>query len=371
MNNFLKVYKARLHILTPTFIGSGKEISKKEYRLLMSEKKIAVYDPGKFYQAMKKCGKESAYENYLLDSRGSDLNYWMKTNGIDSNKVASAVRYCIDWGDRMELGNSKTQIMEFIKDPYGNPYVPGTSIKGMLRTILLGYEISKKKNYYSQEAERISSFRSNRPSNKNYKREADSVENKAFRKLSRDVKHPNDAVNDVLQGLIVSDSKPLSVNDIVLCQKIDYHMDSSKKPLNILRESLKPGVDVEFTITIDSSVCKYDADIILEAIKVFNDMYHAEFLSKFNSGKRPPSTVYLGGGVGFVSKTFIYSMFKGDESVKVATDIFKNTLPEKIFITHKHANNKKLGVSPHILKCTNYNGKCYQAGMSRFEIESL
>ena len=46
MKDFLKVYKAKLHILTPTFIGSGKEISKKEYRLLMRDQKIAVYDPG-------------------------------------------------------------------------------------------------------------------------------------------------------------------------------------------------------------------------------------------------------------------------------------------------------------------------------------
>ena len=371
MKDFLKVYKAKLHILTPTFIGSGKEISKKEYRLLMRDQKIAVYDPGKFYLAMKQCGKASAYENYLLDSRGSDLNFWMKNNDISADIVAPAVRYCIDWGDRMDLGKSKTQIMEFVKDPYGNPYIPGTSIKGMLRTILLGYEISRNRKQYDQEAEKIKSFQTYKPSNKNYRRDASDVENKAFRKLRKDEKHPNDAVNDILQGLIVSDGKPVSVNDLVLCQKIDYHTDTSKMPLNILRESLKPGVEVEFTITIDSSVCKYDADTILEAISSFNDMYYDEFLSKFGSGKRPATTVYLGGGVGFVSKTFIYHMFRGDEGVKVASSVFKNTLPEKIYFTHKHGNDARQGVSPHVLKCTNFHGKCFQVGMSRFEIEPM
>ena len=371
MKDFLKVYRARLHILSPTFIGSGKEISKKEYRLLFEDRKIAVYDPGKFYLAMKQFGKAAAYEEYLLDNRGSDLNYWMEKYKISDDMVAPAVRYCIDWGDRMDLGKSKNQIMEFIKDPYGNPYVPGTSIKGMLRTILLGYEISRNRKLYSQEAGKIESYSPKYISNKNYQREANAVENKAFKRLTRDEKHPDNAVNDILQGLIVSDSKPLSVNDLVLCQKIDYHTDSSKKPLNILRESLKPGVDVEFTISIDSTVCKYDADTILEAISSFNDMYYDEFSSKFGIERNLPSTVYLGGGVGFVSKTFIYHMFRGDEGVKVACNVFKNTLHEKIYITHKHGDDKRRGVSPHVLKCTNYNGKCFQVGMSRFEIEPL
>ena len=38
------------------------------------------------------------------------------------------------------------QIISFIKDAYGKPYIPGSSIKGMLRTILLCYDILNNKN---------------------------------------------------------------------------------------------------------------------------------------------------------------------------------------------------------------------------------
>lgn len=31
--------------------------------------------------------------------------------------------------------------MTCITDPYGNPYIPGSSLKGMLRTLLLGRDI--------------------------------------------------------------------------------------------------------------------------------------------------------------------------------------------------------------------------------------
>ena len=33
MKDYLKVYKAKILVMSPTFVGSGKDISKKEYRL--------------------------------------------------------------------------------------------------------------------------------------------------------------------------------------------------------------------------------------------------------------------------------------------------------------------------------------------------
>ena len=369
MSDHLRVYKAKLHVLCPTFVGSGKDISKKEYRLSPTEQKVVVYDPGKFYQVVQKHGKSSQYEDFLLNDKNSDLNYWIKKNGLSVEILSPAIRYSVAWGDRMELGNSKVQIMEFMKDPYGKPYVPGTSIKGMLRTILLGYEISQRRRDYDSVSRSISGFSTDRPSNKAYTREAKEVETTAFNTLSKDEKSKGNAVNDVMQGLIISDSKPLNTSDLVLCQKIDYHPDKEKKPLNILRECLRPGVDIEFTITIDKTACKYDDEIIFEAIKVFNKMYHECFLSKFGSGERPANTVYLGGGVGFVSKTIIYPLYGSDKGVKVTQSVFRNTLHPRIFTEHGHGKDLAQGVSPHIMKCTKLNGKNCQMGMCRFEMQ--
>ena len=138
---------------------------------------------------------------------------------------------------------------------------------------------------------------------------------------------------------------------------------------NILRECLRSGTHIEFTITIDTQTCPYDVDKIMEAIKVFNDMYYDCFLSKFNSKKRPEDTIYLGGGAGFVSKTIIYSLFGAEEGVEVAENVFRNTLNRDVFISHGHKNDSRYGVSPHILKCTRMNGKRFQMGMCRFIIE--
>lgn len=369
MKDYLKVYKAKILVMSPTFVGSGKDISKKEYRLSDEEQKVVIYEPGKFYHLMQKAGKAPQYENFLMNDSRSTLEDWMRDNRVSFSSVDEAVRYSVSWGDRMDLGGSKTQIMEFTKDPYGLPYVPGTSIKGMLRTILLGYEISQNPEKYSQQAEQIKRFRSDKPSNRNYQRDAKNVESTAFNTLNKDEKKRENAVNDVMQGLIISDSKPLRLDDLVLCQKIEYHTNGEEKPLNILRECLRSGTYIDFTITIDTQTCPYDADKIMEAIKVFNDMYYDCFLSKFGSKKRSADTVYLGGGAGFVSKTIIYQMFGPEEGLVVAENVFRNTLHPRVFNEHGHKNDSRYGVSPHILKCTRLHGKRFQMGMCQFIIE--
>ena len=55
-------------------------------------------------------------------------------------------------GDAL-LGNGGKQgrtheIQCFIKDAYGMPYIPGSSIKGMIRSALLAYEVKKNPKKY-------------------------------------------------------------------------------------------------------------------------------------------------------------------------------------------------------------------------------
>ena len=57
-------------------------------------------------------------------------------------------KYVLDTADayieKFERGQNTVQnILEYIKDGYGVPYVPGSSVKGMLKTALLCYEITR------------------------------------------------------------------------------------------------------------------------------------------------------------------------------------------------------------------------------------
>ena len=63
---------------------------------------------------------------------------------------------------------------------------------------------------------------------------------------------------------------------------------------------------------------------------------------------------FVGGGSGFVSKTVIYPLFGEKEGIETVKNIFDRTNVPK---THQHYKDTRMGVSPHILKCTRYQGK--------------
>ena len=85
---------------------------------------------------------------------------------------------------------------------------------------------------------------------------------KVFEVLDKAVEEKKEnAVCDELSGLRISDSRPLYVQDLILCQKIDKGMDGNNQILPIFRECLKPEIKIYFDMTIDESICNYKSQI--------------------------------------------------------------------------------------------------------------
>ena len=157
----------------------------------------------------------------------------------------------------------------------------------------------------------------------------------------------------------------MSREDIILCQKWEQHTDGTYKTLNLLRECIKPGTVIKSTLTIDETLCNIKKEDILEAVQLFYEQYYQNFQKKFSrSDRRKPNTVFLGGGSGFVSKTVIYPLFGEKEGIETVKNIFDRTNVPK---THQHKDTR-IGVSPHILKCTRYQGKEYMMGECELNI---
>ena len=157
------------------------------------------------------------------------------------------------------------EIDSFCKDAYGMPYVPGSSIKGMLRTALLAAEIENNPEDYRRIASEISTNvqeRSNRV--RCLAKETQKLEQQAFYTLGRE-QRSSSAVNDHMAGLIVGDSDPIELEQLILSQKIDFTLDGAERPLPILRETLKPGTEVRFSLTIDRTLCPYS----IKEIRIF------------------------------------------------------------------------------------------------------
>ena len=97
MKNYLKSYRIHLKVLGPVFIGSGKELSKKEY-LFYKNNQIAVIDIVKFYLELKKIKKLDSFEAFMLDEH-EHLGSWIRKNNINNSIVDRCIKYTLDKGD--------------------------------------------------------------------------------------------------------------------------------------------------------------------------------------------------------------------------------------------------------------------------------
>ena len=377
MKEYLKTYQMVLRTEGPVHIGTGKTLSKKEYIFLFRQKKVLIPNVNRLYQGLEGKGLGTRFAQYLLSDGRMNLSGWLRENNISPQEYQRWIKYELDCGDFLEEeGKKQIQIADFQKDSYGLPYVPGTSIKGMLRTILLAYRLLTEKGNWRSEGDRVArEARQSSDSRKWYlSRENAKIEEMMFHTLQRkDAKGKEvdrrNAVNDCLFGLIVSDSEPLSLDDLVLCQKIDENVEGRRHAINILRESIKPQREIRFQLTIDTKLCQYTIEDILRAAELFGDAYYEMYLSKFKSSDRPMgNAVWLGGGAGFFTKTVMYPLLGQRQGLDATVSVFEHTLPKKIAGQHKHDRDRDYGISPHILKCTQYRGKSYQMGMCRLEM---
>lgn len=370
MKQYLKTYDLILKTKGPVFVGSGKEIGKKEY-VFLSKDRIGIPDISGLYQMVKGRRKDREFESFLLQNGREDLSGWLRKQNFNIRDLKPYIKYELGCGDAVFEKNSRMQILEAVKDPYGYPYIPGTTLKGMFRTVLLCEVILQNPEKYRISKETITSQVFARTEGKinrtSYlKKEISNVEATAYRTLNRPETKYSDAVNDYMQGFIVSDSEPLSIEDLYLCQKVDLHTSGEETRLPILRECIKPGTEIRFSLTIDRSVCPLTEENIFNAIAHFNEVYDKCYTRSFpHTDKISAKDVFLGGGCGFVSKTVIYALYGKKQGLEVAKNIFKKTGVPRV---HKHEKDSEYGASPHIYKCARYDGKFLPMGLCGIQI---
>lgn len=371
MREFLKTCRVELQTRSPLFIGDGRKLGKKEY--FRRGDFLYVPDMQKMAQGLSKKRLLSDYEDYVLGDQREDLRRWLESKGVFWKEMESWTAYKMNTGD-IASGRKLSMLDTFIKDPYGCPYIPGSSLKGALRTILLVYMIHKERDRFEQSRRTIREKAVSSNDNRKYylKSETQRLEAEAFHRLNRLAEKPDDfynAVNDIMSGIRISDSAPLHTEDLVMCEKMDMSTGGQFKMPVVARECIQPGTKVEFTLTLDECF-PYSVEQITEAIKLFATDYlncFYKFFYKKNPDLQPPRVnyIWLGGGVGYVSKTVVYNLLNREDRLNTVAKIMQKTVRDT---RHGHDHDEEKGVSPHMLKCTKYKGKFYELGQCALKI---
>lgn len=388
MKSPLKVYDIELTVKGPVFVGDGQELKKKEYIKLRGSNKVVIPKLDRMYADLCYMGKQREYEKYMLMDNEIRLGDWIQNQRIPDKYIDSWKDYELHAGDAIIDKDKTLQVMTCVKDAYGNPYIPGSSLKGMLRTILLTQDICKNPGKFRKMKDEIETNikRAGKVNRTQFLNKEDKeLEVASFHSLRRKENKRWEMVNDYMAGIIVSDSEPLSTDDLTLCQKVEYYVNGREKRLPLLRECIKPNTKIRFQLTIDTSIGKTDTRLnrldeneIMQAIANFSNLYYDVFVKKFRGLDIPSSnTVWLGGGVGYVSKTVLYALFGSDLGMDLVSKMFylfeesdnhKNNNKKK----HKNDNDTtKWGVSPHIYKMTQYEGKRLPFGQCEVKITKV
>lgn len=380
MERFLN-YRLTIETIGPLFIGSeeNKNIAKSEY--IIDRNTLYVFDMRKMFNGLVKYHLDKAYAQDVLQCNQKSNNLWsfLKNNGISYDRYKQWIAYSLLLPDNVEI---KSNILAFMKDAYSKPYVPGSSLKGAIRTCILNALLlnGENENFVTETENALKIHERNR---KAYlSRNASEMETSIFNTLKRKGTKSTDAVNSIFQGLTISDSEPLDTDCLILCPKIDILPTESHKRnqlKNVVRECIKPGTKITFYVHIDSKFFHYDDKQILQFIRQnylnIEEKYLSSFPSTINSNDE--YKIYLGGGSGFVTKTCVYSLFdERDRAVKNAGEILDSVDSIKGGENRTKMGNHlhdfdKYGVAPHTRKSTIIDGKTYDFGLCNICFEPI
>ena len=286
MKTEYRTFQFSLLAMAPIHIGNGEKYTSREF--IYENGYFYFPDMGKFYNRMVEKGYDQKFERFLQETKPSARNNRL-ISFLEDNRISDRnfggyriIETKLETNNNYLRGGALNQVSKFIRDPFGNPYIPGSSLKGAIRTILMNTN----------------------PDWNNKNVVQDEKENKSL--IPWGAKKGQD-YDDLFNAIRVSDSKPFSNDRLILVQKWDHKAKPPRaKSIPLYREAIVPSTKINFTITTTTK----EAGILMEELgqraQAFYKEYKNFFLSDFPENKIQPNLqypIYLGAGSGAWTKT--------------------------------------------------------------------
>lgn len=360
----LSVYDLILTTRSPLHIGSGNVIAKTEYLFDPRTETVTLINTEALLNWLYRMRLADSYESFVL-SGDTRLYRFLRDHNITNRDLKDLGLYSVNAADALDDSHSLKEIHTFIRDSNYRAYIPGSSIKGAFRTVILAGMMTKNK---------IGSWPNDSSKSRNA-RQMQELEGQYLNILSlkkdRAGNRINDPVNSILRGLSISDSEPISDSNMILVGKIDVNEKGEYKKIPLCRECIRPDTTLRFKLTLDHSALpeEFTSESLIKLILAFDDFYDKTYLARFT----PPSdaspisylnAIILGGGAGFFAKSLAYPYLGIQNGMQYTERIMREQ-----FRKHKHEQDiSKHGISPHTMKYGKYRGELYPFGVCGVQI---
>lgn len=370
-----KTYNATIKIATPVYIGSGDKLDRTQYARYGDT--VYVIDESKLSRELIKYGLVECFIENLSKPRFELSRFFDQfIKGVKTAERVQSYHVAADNESEsiptlfrgMERKSSMNDLLTFTKTPNGEPYIPGSSVKGAIRTALLYSKITDPQNANKRDRWWGNITRALQPLSgprQSYRvRSGVSKEiSKTVREIENSFFRADDIVNNEARQISVSDSRPISIKQLGIFRKIDrfaYKEDN----FFTYAEYLKPRCVAEITIGLS-----YSKQEIETMLKKYTDFVRTRVRNAFNIGinKKIKTNLYadtspnliLGGNTGFYTKSLLYALAPDDANAAQAVKKILDMKFSKRSRTrdYKEAENFEQSFSPRAAKTIRYKVK--------------
>ena len=326
--------KYQLQTITPVHIGTGETLNFMD----------GCYTNGRWYHIDldKVLAHPSTDLNALtseMSQRGFRWERYLQQHNTDLSELSAYNLSCLQNPEDVE-------IREAIKTIGDRPYIPGSTLKGAIRTALLGEVLSESDDIYRESLSRLETLIDQGPrGNPRREQPAQRIENLAFGK------DPN---RDLLRALHVSDTMPVDSDTLEIGlawtvtldpnDRLVQKIDRGREYKNFVQH-IQTGQRLTFTLKIDeilfreqektrldfnplqekvlrdiAEVCRSATDALMRSEQDFFDYYHLPEIANIydrlivENNKLPEGEFLLqiGWGTGYRANT-VASLYTEDE----------------------------------------------------------
>ena len=364
-----------LEVITPVSIGNGQEVTVLDYILDTINQDVYILNQKKWFQYLDSLNKLADYEAYIKCYTGKQtketIYEWMeRTIGIPDDTVLSSVSKrrlrCVKSSISKKTLNKVHLCMT---DFNGMPYIPGSSLKGVIISAVIAYIIENNEVFRMEWKKKLINASNNdrdlRRCTRDYGKALDTLILSCIEKVTGE--KPRDGVKKLFHSISVSDVMLPSKEKTTTYILPRYDSVAGKyerNSLSVYRECITPDTKLEGMLSINiQELRKVGINTIADLIKIV-EMHTQRLLNRWKpvfKGDIEQSCIYdlesitclVGSSIGFLNKTLLLPLF---DDYRDEVNVVKSLLGlQSTFKKHKHWLDRI--ISPRTLKLTKYKGK--------------
>lgn len=259
-------WKVKLRPISPIHIGDGDVLDPTEY--IAKEGYVYYLNQITYVSHLLQKGISSLKQ--ALDASNMEAIIQIMADNFDpginlhwKSRTKVSDRFCSEWQRDLKDTHRSQQLHRFIRNRYtDDPYIPGSSLKGSIRTAVL--------NHLAKDEKKIELIENARRDRKFSGQQAEGILLDAL-----NIHNTLDVSSDPFKYIKVTDA-PLNEENLCIDQILRYGMSETELPVNY--EMIKPeSPETTFEISIDDR-----CQICDNVIKTINFFYKKLVINEWN-----------------------------------------------------------------------------------------